>query len=77
MAEIVEDKGIGIAPKDLAHVFEPFFRAKAVVDEQIHGNGLGLSIVKQIAEAHKGAVKVESELGKGSKFTIELPLQKN
>ena len=74
---VVEDKGIGIAPKDLAHVFEPFFRAKAVVDEQIHGNGLGLSIVKQIAEAHKGAVKVESELGKGSKFTIELPLQKN
>jgi signal transduction histidine kinase len=69
----VEDHGIGISSKDLAHILEPFYRAKAVVDEQIHGNGLGLSLVKQIVEAHKGNVKVESELGKGSRFTIELP----
>lgn len=69
----VEDKGIGIAPKDAAHIFEPFYRAKAVVDEQIHGNGLGLSLVKQIVEAHKGKIKVKSEPGKGSRFTIELP----
>ena len=73
---IVEDRGIGISARDLAHILEPFYRAKAVVDEQIHGNGLGLSLVKQIVDAHKGNVKIESELGKGSKFTIELP-QKN
>jgi signal transduction histidine kinase len=69
----VEDKGIGIEKKEIAKVFEPFFRSKSVVDAQIHGNGLGLSLVKQIVEAHKGEVKVESEIGKGSKFTIELP----
>ncbi len=70
---VVEDKGIGIAPKDLKHIFEPFFRAKAVVDEQIHGNGLGLSLVKETVEAHGGKISVESEVGKGSKFMIELP----
>ncbi len=69
---LVEDYGIGIAPKDLKHIFEPFYRAKSVVDEQIHGSGLGLSLVKQIVEAHNGAVEAESEIGKGSKFTITL-----
>ena len=69
----VEDKGIGIAPKDLKHIFEPFFRAKAVVDEQIHGNGLGLSLVKETVEAHGGKIRAESELGKGSRFVIQLP----
>ncbi|HEX9960496.1 MAG TPA: HAMP domain-containing sensor histidine kinase [Pyrinomonadaceae bacterium] len=70
----VEDKGIGIAKNDLKHVFEPFYRAKAVVDEQIHGNGLGLSLVKQIVEAHKGEIKIESEPEKGSRFTIEIAI---
>lgn len=70
---VVEDKGIGIAKADLKHIFEPFYRAKAVVDEQIHGSGLGLSLVKQTVEAHGGKIFVESEIGKGSKFTIELP----
>lgn len=70
----VADKGIGISRKDLAHVFEPFYRAKSVVDDQIHGNGLGLNLVKEIVEAHKGKVDVESEVGKGSKFTIRLPI---
>ena len=69
----VEDHGIGIAPKDLKHIFEPFFRAKAVVDEQISGNGLGLSLVRETVEAHGGKISAESELGKGSLFTIELP----
>lgn len=73
----VEDKGIGIAPKDLKYIFEPFFRSKQVIDEQIHGNGLGLSLVKQTVEKHGGKIEVESEIGKGSRFTIELPQKKN
>lgn len=69
----IEDRGIGIAKSDLKHIFEPFYRAKAVVDEQIHGNGLGLSLVKQTVEAHGGKINVESEIGKSSKFTIIVP----
>ncbi|HRH44589.1 MAG TPA: HAMP domain-containing sensor histidine kinase [Pyrinomonadaceae bacterium] len=69
----VEDRGIGISKKDLKQIFSPFYRAKSVVDAQIHGNGLGLSLVKQTIDAHHGKIEVESELGKGSKFVIELP----
>ncbi len=69
----VEDNGLGIAPDDLKHIFEPFYRAKDVVDAQINGNGLGLALVKDIAEAHGGTVRAKSEVGKGSEFTIELP----
>jgi signal transduction histidine kinase len=68
----VEDKGIGISKQDLKHIFEPFYRGKQVVDAQIHGNGLGLSLVKQIVDSHGGKVSVESEIGKGSKFTVTL-----
>ncbi len=68
----VEDRGIGISKSDLKQIFEPFFRSKEVVDAQIHGNGLGLSLVKKTVEAHGGEIAANSELGKGSKFTIEL-----
>lgn len=70
----VRDRGIGIARGELAHVFEPFYRSPAVVAEQIHGTGLGLSLSKNIAEAMGGQLTVESELGSGSVFTLHLPL---
>jgi len=69
----VEDKGIGIASGEQRQIFEPFYRVKQVVDAQISGNGLGLNLVKKIVEAHGGKVSVESTVGTGSKFTIELP----
>jgi signal transduction histidine kinase len=72
----VEDKGIGISASELRQIFEPFYRAKEVVDAQISGNGLGLNLVKKIVEAHGGKVLVESTRGAGSKFTIELPQDK-
>jgi signal transduction histidine kinase len=70
----VKDRGIGVAGDDLQQIFEPFYRARSVVDAQIHGNGLGLALVKEIAEAHGGKVHAISTIGNGSEFTIELPL---
>jgi signal transduction histidine kinase len=69
----VEDRGIGVAQSELSKIFDPFYRSKEVVDEQIHGNGLGLSLVKEIVEAHGGTVSAKSQKGKGSTFTIEIP----
>lgn len=70
----VRDRGIGIARSDLPHIFEPFYRSPAVVAEQIHGTGLGLSLSKSIAEAMGGRLTVVSELGGGSVFTLHLPI---
>jgi signal transduction histidine kinase len=70
----VEDRGLGIAPADLPHVFEPFYRGAEAQSRQIRGNGLGLSIVRSIVEAHGGHVTVTSSPGKGSLFTVHLPI---
>jgi signal transduction histidine kinase len=70
----VRDRGIGIAKAELAHVFEAFYRSPAVVAEQIHGTGLGLSVSQNIAEAMGGYLTVASELGSGSVFTLHLPI---
>jgi signal transduction histidine kinase len=69
----VSDRGRGIAPADLPHIFEPFYRGREVVAAQIHGNGLGLSLVKRILAAHHGSVSVASEPGRGAAFTLHLP----
>ena len=69
----VEDRGLGIPPAELPHVFEPFFRGREVIDAQIRGSGLGLSLVKHIIEAHGGRVTVKSAERRGSAFTIHLP----
>jgi PAS domain S-box-containing protein len=68
----VRDEGIGIPPADLLWLFEPFHRASNV--DKIPGNGLGLSITKQIVEMHGGHITVESHLNSGTTFCIHLPL---
>ena len=70
---IVEDKGLGIGADDKKHIFEPFYRGREAVSQQIQGSGLGLNLVHRIAEAHNGSVHVTSEPGKGSTFTLSLP----
>jgi signal transduction histidine kinase len=69
----IADRGIGIPESDLPHIFEPFYRGREVVAAQVHGNGLGLSLVKNIVEAHGGTIAVSSVPGEGSSFTLSLP----
>ncbi len=69
----VSDSGVGVAPADQVHLFEKFFRVKQRGSTQVKGSGLGLAIVKSIVERHGGQVWVESKLGKGSTFIIEVP----
>jgi two-component system sensor histidine kinase SenX3 len=70
---VVEDRGMGIDADDKKHIFEPFYRGREAVSQQIQGSGLGLNLVHRIAEAHGGTVNVTSEPGKGSTFTLALP----
>jgi len=66
----VQDTGIGIAQEELPQIFKKYHQA----DRSVNGYGLGLTIVKQIAEAHKGQIEVTSELNKGTTFTVTLPI---
>jgi two-component system phosphate regulon sensor histidine kinase PhoR len=70
----VIDQGAGIPASELTHIFERFYRVEKGVSSKYSGRGLGLAIAKHIVEAHGGSIKVESEVGKGSRFTIHLPL---
>jgi len=70
----VVDQGVGIAEADQAHVLERFYRASTAQNRHIPGAGLGLTLVAHIASAHGGAVEIDSKPGKGSTFTIRLPL---
>jgi len=69
----VTDRGRGIPTEELSHIFEPFYRGRFALDQQIHGNGLGLSLVKRIVEAHGGRITVKSAPDQGSTFTLSLP----
>ena len=73
----VEDNGPGIPAHHLPRLFERFYRVDKARSSSMGGTGLGLAIVKHIANIHNGTVNVESELGKGSKFTIILPYKRN
>jgi len=73
----VWDEGIGIAPNDSAKIFEPFEQISDLERGKPDGTGLGLSIVKKLVSFNGGSIDVESELGRGSKFSISFPLLEN
>ncbi len=70
----VRDSGAGIAPNQLRHVFEKFYQADNQKSASAKGTGLGLAIAKEIVEAHQGKITVESTLGRGTTFTLLLPV---
>jgi two-component system phosphate regulon sensor histidine kinase PhoR len=69
----VKDSGIGISKENIPRLFERFYRVDKGRSRKLGGTGLGLAIVKHIVESMKGSISVESEVGKGTKFTIVLP----
>ena len=71
---VVADTGVGIAASDLRRIFEPFFTTKTGPDASgLGGTGLGLSVCRDIVEAHKGRLRAESHVGQGTTFTLRLP----
>jgi signal transduction histidine kinase len=70
----VEDKGIGISQKEADKIFQRFYRSGNSIVSESRGSGLGLTIIQHIAEAHGGRVELESELGKGSVFSVVFPI---
>jgi PAS domain S-box-containing protein len=73
----VIDNGIGIASEDLQRLFQPFVQVDSSLSRQYEGTGLGLALVQKLTDLHGGSVQVESEVGKGSRFTINLPYKQN
>jgi two-component system phosphate regulon sensor histidine kinase PhoR len=69
----VRDDGPGISPEHLSRLFERFYRVDKARSRDLGGTGLGLSIVRHLAEGMSASVKVSSEVGKGSRFTVTLP----
>jgi len=68
-----QDEGIGIAPEHLPHIFERFYQVDGSTTRRFGGMGIGLALVWEIMEAHRGSVRVESEVGKGSTFILSFP----
>jgi two-component system phosphate regulon sensor histidine kinase PhoR len=71
----ISDTGIGIEDKNLLRIFDKFYRERSERTKHIGGTGLGLSIVKGVVDAHRGSIYVESEVGKGTTFTVLLPIR--
>lgn len=71
----VQDRGIGIAQAERRRIFERFYRVSTGLVHDVRGSGLGLAIVEHIVQAHGGAVTVDSEVGRGSTFTLRLPVE--
>ncbi len=69
----VADRGPGIPADEQQRIFDPFFRGKRAVQDQVHGTGLGLNLVRKIVEAHGGTVRVHSEPMKGTEFIVRIP----
>ena len=72
----VKDTGVGIPEEDAKHIFDRFYRVDKARSRETGGTGLGLSIVRQMVQLHRGEIKVDSVFGKGSTFTVTLPLRK-
>lgn len=72
----VADRGRGIDSTDLPRLFDPFYRGRSAASSHVHGAGLGLSLVRKIAEAHGGKVEVQSSVGQGSEFILRIPAAK-
>ncbi|HET9913356.1 MAG TPA: PAS domain S-box protein [Anaerolineales bacterium] len=73
----VSDNGIGIAPEDLRRLFQPFVQVDSNLNRQFEGTGLGLALVQKLTDLHGGSVHVESEVHMGSRFTVNLPWQRD
>jgi signal transduction histidine kinase len=69
----VVDRGPGISADEREHIFDPFFRGRRALADQIHGTGLGLNLVKKIVEAHGGVIQVKSEPSQGAEFIVRIP----
>jgi len=69
----VADRGPGIPAGEQAHIFEPFFRGRRALEDQIHGTGLGLNLAMKIVQAHGGSIQVKSAAMKGAEFIVRLP----
>ncbi len=69
----IADRGPGIPPEEREYIFDPFFRGQQPQQDQIHGTGLGLSLVKKIIEAHGGTITVHNREGQGAEFIVRIP----
>jgi signal transduction histidine kinase len=69
----IADRGIGIPESEREYIFNPFFRGQRAVKDQIHGTGLGLSLVKKIIEAHGGTVTAQNREEHGAEFIVTIP----
>jgi signal transduction histidine kinase len=70
----VRDSGSGIPPETLRKIFDPYFTTKKADSQGQGGTGLGLSMAREVIEAHQGRIRVESAVGEGTTFTLKLPL---